>query len=75
MTRSSADERIAGHLARLIDATGAGDCFSGNLPARMTQGASIFESARYANAAAALAIQGYGAVAPVPTPDAVLDML
>jgi 2-dehydro-3-deoxygluconokinase len=68
-------ERIAGHPVRLIDATGAGDCFSGNLLARMAQGASLFEAARYANAAAALAIQGFGAVAPLPRPDAVRALL
>jgi 2-dehydro-3-deoxygluconokinase len=68
-------ERIAGHPVKLIDATGAGDCFSGNLLARMAQGASLFEAARYANAAAALAIQGFGAVAPLPGPEAVRAML
>jgi len=69
-------ERIAGHPIRLIDATGAGDCFSGNLPARMAQDASMFEAARYANAAAALAIQeGFGPAAPLPRPDAVRALL
>lgn len=68
-------ERIAGHPVKLIDATGAGDCFSGNLLARMAQGANLFEAARYANAAAALAIQGFGAVAPLPRPDAVRALL
>jgi 2-dehydro-3-deoxygluconokinase len=68
-------ERFAGHPVRLVDATGAGDCFSGNLLARMAQGAGIFEAARYANAAAALAVQGFGAVAPLPRPDAVKALL
>jgi 2-dehydro-3-deoxygluconokinase len=68
-------ERIAGHPVKLVDATGAGDCFGGNLLARMAQGASLFEAARYANAAAALAIQGFGAVAPLPGPDAVKALL
>ena len=68
-------ERIAGHPVQLVDATGAGDCFSGNLLARMAQGAGIFEAARYANAAAALAVQGFGAVAPLPRPDAVKALL
>lgn len=68
-------ERIAGHAVKLVDATGAGDCFGGNLLARMAQGAGLFEAARYANAAAALAIQGFGAVAPLPRPDAVKALL
>lgn len=68
-------ERIAGHPVRLVDATGAGDCFSGNLLARMAQGDKVFEAARYANAAAALAVQGLGAVAPLPRPEAVRALL
>ncbi len=68
-------EHIAAHQVGLIDATGAGDCFCGNLLARMAQGANLFEAARYANAAAALAIQGFGAVAPLPRPEAVYALL
>ncbi|MBK5102607.1 MAG: sugar kinase [Burkholderiales bacterium] len=68
-------ERIAGHAVKPVDATGAGDCFCGNLLARMAQGSSVFEAGRYANAAAALAVQAYGAVAPLPRPDAVRALL
>ena len=68
-------ERIAGHAVQTVDATGAGDCFCGNLLARMAQGAGLFGAARYANAAAALAVQGFGAVAPLPRPDAVAALL
>lgn len=59
-------ERIAGLRVTPVDATGAGDCFCGNLLARLAQGDDVFAAARYANAAAALAVQGYGAVAPLP---------
>lgn len=52
----------------LIDATGAGDCFCGNLLAQLSAGAPPLEAARYANAAAALCVQGFGAVAPLPGP-------
>ena len=68
-------QRIAPHRVKLVDATGAGDCFSGNLLARLAQGMDLFEAARHANAAAALAVQGYGAVAPLPRPDAVAALL
>ena len=54
-----------------VDATGAGDCFAGNLLARMCLGDSVLQAARYANAAAALSVQGFGAVAPLPRPEAV----
>ncbi len=59
-------ERIAGHRVNCIDATGAGDCFDGAFAARMLEGDSPFDAARYANAAAALATTGFGAVAPLP---------
>jgi 2-dehydro-3-deoxygluconokinase len=68
-------ERIAGHVAATVDATGAGDCFCGNLLARLAAGDSIFEAARYANAAAAVAVQGFGAVAPLPRPEQVKALL
>ena len=59
-------EAFAGHAVRNIDATGAGDCFDGAYAARIVAGDDPFEAARYANAAAALATTGFGAVAPLP---------
>lgn len=68
-------ERIDGHAVDCIDATGAGDCFAGALLARMAAGDDFWEGLRYANAAAALATTGFGAVAPLPMPDAVRRLL
>jgi 2-dehydro-3-deoxygluconokinase len=59
-------ERIAGLAVHSVDATGAGDCFDGAFAARTLAGDDPFAAARYANAAAALATTGYGAVAPLP---------
>jgi len=67
--------RIAAHKVPLLDATGAGDCFCGNLLAQLAAGATLFDAACYANAAAALAVQGYGAVAPLPRPQQVQALL
>jgi 2-dehydro-3-deoxygluconokinase len=64
-----------GRRVQAVDATGAGDCFSGNLLARLAAGDDVFSAARYANAAAALAVQGWGAVAPLPTPAQVRELL
>jgi 2-dehydro-3-deoxygluconokinase len=58
-----------------VDATGAGDCFAGNLLARLSLGDDLNAAATYANAAAALSVQGFGAVAPLPRPDAVFAKL
>ncbi|MDB5872410.1 MAG: sugar kinase [Ramlibacter sp.] len=68
-------EKIAGHRVDMVDATGAGDCFCGNLLARIAKGDSLFDAARYANAAAAIAVQGFGAVAPLPRPEQVRALL
>jgi 2-dehydro-3-deoxygluconokinase len=68
-------ERIAGHVVKAVDATGAGDCFCGAALARLAAGDSVFEAARYANAAAALATTGFGAVAPLPRPQEVRKLL
>jgi 2-dehydro-3-deoxygluconokinase len=68
-------ERIPGHAVKAVDATGAGDCFCGATLARLAAGDTIWEAARYANAAAALATTGFGAVDPLPRPDAVRSLI
>ncbi|PUE10005.1 sugar kinase [Limnohabitans sp. T6-20] len=66
---------VPGHTVPAVDATGAGDCFAGNLLARLSAGDSLWDATAYANAAACLSVQGYGAVAPLPRRDAVLGQL
>jgi 2-dehydro-3-deoxygluconokinase len=68
-------EKIPGLKVKALDATGAGDCFCGAALARIVAGDSIWQAARYANAAAALATAGYGAVEPLPRPEAVNKLL
>ena len=68
-------EAIPGHRVECVDATGAGDCFDGAYAARALAGDSPFEAARYANAAAALATTGFGAVGPLPRDGAVRALL
>jgi len=71
----SRSERLQGERVDAIDATGAGDCFDGAFIARVVAGDDVFSAARFANAAAALATTGYGAVAPLPTREAVERLL
>jgi len=68
-------EEISGIKIKAVDATGAGDCFCGATLARLAAGDSIWDAARYANAAAALATTGFGAVDPLPRADAVRSLL
>lgn len=58
--------RIAGRKVVPVDATAAGDTFDGAFLAEIAAGRDPFAAARYANAAAALSTQGFGAVAPMP---------
>jgi 2-dehydro-3-deoxygluconokinase len=64
-------ERLTAHKVTLVDATGAGDTFSGALLAEYLRTGDPFAAARYANVAAALSTEGYGAVAPMPRRPAV----
>ena len=59
-------ERLAPVKARLVDATGAGDVFDGAFLAEYLRTGDAFAAGRYANVAAALSTEGYGAVAPMP---------
>lgn len=59
------------HPCHAADATGAGDTFGGALVARLLAGDDLLTAGRYANVAAALSTEGYGAVAPIPHADRV----
>jgi 2-dehydro-3-deoxygluconokinase len=59
-------ERLAARKAKFVDATGAGDMFDGAFLVEYIRTGDPFAAGRYANAAAALATEGYGAVGPMP---------
>jgi ribokinase len=58
---------VAGHKVNAIDATGAGDTFSGALAAGLAEGRTIEEAVRRANVAAALSTTVPGARSGMPT--------
>lgn len=58
--------RFAPWPVRVVDATGAGDTFVGAFLTAWARGCPPAESAEFANAAAALATTGPGAVVPIP---------
>ncbi|MCB2001671.1 MAG: sugar kinase, partial [Rhodoferax sp.] len=68
-------QHVAARRVTVRDATGAGDCFCGNLLARLAKGDDVFRAAHYANAAAALSVQGFGAVSPMPRSNSVFAVL
>jgi len=57
---------VPGIPVQAVDATGAGDTFDGNFLAEYLRLDDPFAAARFANAAAAMATRGHGAVAPMP---------
>jgi ribokinase len=63
-------KRIPPSTDRLVDATGAGDCFAGAFLSRYLRGRGAVESARFATEVAAWTIQRPGAR---PEPDAALE--
>lgn len=71
----SETRRLPGHAITLVDATGAGDCFAGSFMACRARGEGFWEALAFANAAAALACERYGAVASYPDRGAVQGFL
>lgn len=66
---------VAGHRVRVVDTIGAGDTFTGALAAALARGEAMAQAVHLANGAAALAVQGRGAISGMPTRQAVLDWL
>ena len=59
-------ERLPARPAKAVDATAAGDTFDGTFLAEYLRSDDPFEAGRYACAAASLATEGFGAIAPIP---------
>jgi 2-dehydro-3-deoxygluconokinase len=67
--------KVQSYRVKAVDATGAGDCFAGAAMARLAAGNDMEKALRYASAAAALTCSGFGAVAPLPRPEAVAALM
>lgn len=66
---------MAGHRVKLVDTIGAGDTFTGTLAAALAVGHSLPSAMARANAAAALSVQGRGAIGAMPRREAVDALL
>jgi ribokinase len=66
-------QRVSGFHVEAVDTTGAGDCFTGALAVALARGLDMAEAARYANAAAALAVTRFGAQTSMPTDEEVRE--
>lgn len=64
-------QHVAPYTVQPVDATGAGDCFAGSCLTRLAHGDSLAEAAAWANVAAALSTQTFGAIDGLPDAQAV----
>lgn len=64
-------QHVAAHTVQPVDATGAGDCFAGSCLARLARGDTLADAAAWANVAAALSTQAFGAIDGLPDAQAV----
>lgn len=69
------DQRVPGFTVQATDTTGAGDTFNGALAVALTEGLPMKEAVRFANGAAALSVQKFGAQGGMPTRDELDDFL
>ena len=68
-------ELVPGFTVEAVDATAAGDVFNGALAVALAEGRVLTAAARFANAAAALAVTRLGAQTSVPTRDEIQLLL
>lgn len=68
-------QTVAAFPIDAVDASGAGDAFTGALLSELAAGRDVVRACRFAAAAAALSTTGYGAVAPLPRRPAVDALL
>lgn len=65
----------AAYQARVVDTTGAGDCFNGAFLAARVQGCDLQAALRQACAAACLCVEAQGARGGLPTPAALVQVM
>ena len=66
---------FGGHVVEELDPTGAGDCFCGTFVSLLSQGVSLYEAGRQANAAGAIAVTRRGAMEGNSKPSEIADFL
>ncbi len=74
LSQGSERQYISGRKVNAIDATGAGDTFDGNFLARILMDDDIITAAKYANIAASLSVQKYGAISSMPSAKDVMEV-
>jgi ribokinase len=68
-------ENISAFKVQAVDTVGAGDCFNGCLASALSQGKTISEAAKFANAAASIAVTRKGAQESMPYYEEIIKKL
>ena len=63
--------KVPAYKAQVVDTTGAGDTLNGAFCVRIAAGDAILDALRFANAAAGLSVESFGAQGGMPTDEAV----
>jgi ribokinase len=66
--------RVPGRHARVVDTTGAGDCFIGALVAELMRASSLEAAAQFANVAASISVERAGAALSIPIRSEVVNL-
>ena len=66
---------VKGFKTKAVDTTGAGDTFNGALAHALTTNQSLSEAVEFANVAASLSVEKFGAQGGMPQQEAVLKRL
>lgn len=61
--------------ADVVDTTGAGDCFNGAFVSRIARGQNLEDSCNFANVAASISVEKFGAQTAMPTIEEVEDRM
>lgn len=66
---------VGGFPTKAVDTTGAGDTFNGALASALAEGQAFEEAVRFANAAASLSVEKFGAQGGMPERAAVIERM
>lgn len=66
---------VSGFSTKVVDTTGAGDTFNGALAVAIVEGQGFEEAVRFANAAASLSVEKFGAQGGMPNRAAALERM
>ena len=75
MASNDGIEHVPAWQVHTVDGTAAGDAYVGAVAAALARGQSLSDAARFATAAAAIAVERFGAQTSLPSREEVIEFL